>query len=109
MTADKSPDKTEDMPDDPWDLEYWTTSTCATCGIDGWNLTHAQMEHIRVVVHTVLHYPDPVVSKAEATGVPLPFFTDKKHTGFWPKIKDYLNNNKAKGIKNGNNDTAVQQ
>lgn len=96
------------LPDDPWDLEYWTLSTCATCGIDGWNLTHARMEHISVLVHTVVRLPDPVVDKAVSAGVPLPFFTDRQHSGFWPKVKDYLNNNRTEDSKNGDNDTAVQ-
>ena len=39
--------------DDPWELEYWTTSTCATCGIDGWNLTNARMAGISVRVRIV--------------------------------------------------------
>lgn len=94
------------LPDDPWDLEYWTMSTCATCGMDGWNLTHARMAGIRVLVHVTDRLPDPVVDKAAAAGVGLPFFTDRGHTGFWPMVRNYLDS--VKGDEHdGDNSTAV--
>lgn len=89
---------------DPWDLEYWTTSTCATCGIDGWNLTNARMAGISVRVRIVDRLPDPTVDRA---GISLPFFTDLGHRQFWPKIRDYLQSAKE-GDYDGDNDRAVQ-
>lgn len=90
--------------DDPWELEYWTTSTCATCGIDGWNLTNARMAGISVRVRIVDRLPDPTVDRA---GIKLPFFTDLGHRRFWPKIRNYLQSVKG-GDDDGDNGGTVQ-
>ena len=82
-------------------IEYWTMSSCATCGQDGWNLINARRSNIPVVVHFVSHCPDPMVEKAMESGIHLPFFTDG--AGFWRTISDYL-----KEVDDGGDDGKIQ-
>ena len=67
-------------------IDYWTTSTCGTCGVDGWNLMAARERGIYVGYHCVTHQPDPDVLKARKAGFELPYFTDGAH--YWSKASD---------------------
>lgn len=72
-----------------FDIEYWTTSTCATCGVDGRNLTYARMNNLRVKLHIVVFQPDATVQDAASKGHNLPFFTDGKGH-YWDTSRDYM-------------------
>lgn len=69
-------------------IVYWTTSTCGTCGVDGWNLMSARRLGITCGYHCVDHQPDPDVIKAKEAGFDLPYFTDGEH--YWHKASDIL-------------------